>query len=316
MALKNDLSHLPPAAPTSGEGLTPDANPRFVQALAEQWESTSDSDKPTALGTRVRHSDAGKCSRAIAYTAAGIAKSDPMDLTGVWNTSLGTLIHEQWQAALLERYPDAEIEPKVGHDDLDASGHLDAVIRTDDKVIVYELKTIGGFGFKAAVGKMRKGTPAEGPKTEHMLQAALSGLAVNADEVVIGYLAKECISVNAAGDLDELGRFAAEWTLTREQYEPLAHAEKARLNGILSVLDGGELAARKFPNGLIPQRAEIVDPSTGRWEEHSTDDTGEPIITDTGTFWSCNYCSFQTLCTKTEPGRIPVDVAVKIAAEL
>jgi hypothetical protein len=303
VTLRADLSHLPTATAPATDGNPPDAEPRFVQVLAESWAETSDSDKPTALGTRVRHSDAGKCARAIAYTAAGIPKSDPMDLTGVWNTSLGTLLHEKWQDALVARWPDAEIEPKVGHPDLDASGHLDAIIRTADKVIVYELKTIGGFGFKAAVGKMRKGTPAEGPKREHVLQAALNGIAVDADEVVIGYLAKECISINAGLDLTELGRFAAEWTYSREEYEPAAIVEKARLNGILDLVDKGELAARKFPPGALPPGAEITDPARGMWTV--TDDEG--TITNTGTYWACAYCSHRTVCASTEPGRISIE---------
>jgi len=306
MTLAADLSNLPRAL-AAVEGNTPDAEPRFVGLLAEKWAQQNDDDKPTALGTRVRHSDAGKCARAIAYTAAGIAKSDPMDLTGVWNVSLGTMIHEHWQAALVERFPGAEIEPKVGHDDLDASGHLDAIIRTADRTICYELKTIGGFGFKAAVGKMGRGKPAEGPKVEHLMQAALNGLACDADEVVIGYLAKECISINQGRDLPDLARFAAEWTFTREEYEPIAHAEKARLNGILALLDQGELAARKFPGGLLPPGAEITDPTTGRYEVHD----GE-ALTDFGTWWACGYCSFRTVCATTDPGRIPVESVVSL----
>lgn len=304
MTLAADLSDLPRSAPPI-DGNVPDASPRFVGLLAEKWAQQNDDDKPTALGTRIRHSDAGKCARAISYTAAGIAKSDPMDLTGVWNVSLGTMIHEHWQSALVERFPGAEIEPKVGHDDLDASGHLDAIIRTDDRTICYELKTIGGFGFKAAVGKMGRGKPAEGPKPEHLMQASLNGLACNADEVVIGYLSKECISINQGRDLPDLARFAAEWTFDRDEYEPIAHAEKARLQGILGLIDNGELAARKFPPGLLPRGAEITDPATGRYEV-----TDGEAVTDVGTWWACGYCSFRTVCSTTPSGRIPIESVV------
>jgi len=307
VSLKADLSHLPPAAPSgNGSGRAPDASPRFVGVLAEAWATDGTDDKPTALGTRVRHSDAGKCARAIAYTAAGIPKSDPMDLTGTWNTHLGTLIHEEWQRALAEVYGDALIECKVGLG-ADMSGHIDAVIYDGGNVIVYELKTIGGFGFKAAVGKMGRGKPPEGPKPEHVAQAAINGLAFDAHEVVIGYLAKECISVNAAGDMDPLGRFAAEWTFTREEFEPIALAEQARLEGIVALVDKGELAARKFPPGTLPPGAEIIDPTTGRWEVRD-----EGAVVDTGSWWACGYCSHQTVCVSTEPGRIPVESVTKV----
>ena len=305
-----DLSHLPKATPPDApESIAPDADPRFVQLLAEAWSADRGDDKPTAMGTRLRHSDAGKCARYLSYVAAGVPVSDPMDLTGVWNTSLGTLIHEAWQAVLQARYPDAEIEPKAQVHGLDASGHLDAVIYLEDRTIAYELKTIGGYGFKAAVGKAGRGRPAEGPKREHLTQAAMNGLAVDADEVVIGYLSKEAISVTAGRDLSDVARFCAEWTFPREVWHPIALAETDRMAKILALLDDdGMLAARKFPPGTLPAGAEIVDPTTGRWEQHD-----DGILVDTGTWWACGYCSRRTHCATTEPGRIPA-VPVEIVS--
>ncbi len=305
--LAADLSGLPRPARSEGTGLTPDQSPRFVGVLVDAWAAAHDDDKPTALGTRVRHSDAGKCARAIAYTAAGIPRSDPMDLAGVWNTTLGTLLHEEWQAALLRRFVGAEVEVTCGWDDLDASGHIDAVIRTDDRVVCLELKTCGGTPYKYAIGKASRGRPAEGPKTEHLLQGALNASAIGADELVIAYLAKECISVNVADGMSDLARFSAEWTFTREDFEPLAKAERDRLAGILALLDEGKLAARKVPD--LPPGAEIVDPASGRWEVRDGD-----AVVDTGSYFMCRgYCNYRTLCATTEPGRIPVEsVAVDI----
>lgn len=334
MALRADHSTLPtaPAPSEDGDG-APDAILRFAPLLAHKWESEKDDDKPTALGTRFRHSDAGKCARAIGYVAAGVPKSDPMDLTGVWNTSLGTLIHELWQEALAEAYPDAEVETKVGHDDLDGSGHIDAVIRlagagevhsipdtdadpgggsyADDLVIAYELKTVGGYAFKASTGKIRKSTPPEGPKPEHVLQAALNGLGVDADEVVVGYLAKETLSKKVGAGLPDERKFCAEWTFPRDVYEPLAIAEKARINGILRLVDKGTLPARKFPAAILSARAEIVNPSTGRWEEHNA----AGVLTDSGNWWACDYCSFQTTCSTTERGRVTIASVVSTVAD-
>lgn len=324
MAIKRDLSDLPPA-----DGLTPDPSPRFIGVLVDEWAASRDDDKPTANGTPFRHSDAGKCARAISYTAAGIPRSDPMDITGVWNTSLGSLIHEQWQEALQRRWPDAEVEVTCSMVGADGSGHIDAVIRewadgerygtrsigTPERTIAYELKTVGGFGFKAAVGAARKGTPAEGPKAAHLLQAAINGRAVDADEVIVGYLAKECISANVArrfGITDDVGRFAAEWTLTREQYEPLADLEAERVAGILALLDERRLAARKSPE--MPVGAEVTDPETGAYEVRLRTEDGEVTVTDTGSTWECDYCSYQTLCATTEAGRIPVESVVSIKA--
>lgn len=301
MAVARDLSSLPRSRDVR-DGLTPDAEPRFIQSLVEDWATQTDDNKPTAMGTPFRHSDAGKCARALSYTAAGIPASDPMDLSGVWNVTLGSLLHEKWQDALQARFPDAEVEVTCRTVGADGSGHIDAVIRHDDRVTAYELKTIGGFGYKLAVGAKSKGKAAEGPKPEHIMQAALSGLAVGADEVVIGYLAKEAVSVNEAErfGVTELERFCCEWTFTREQFEGLAVAEAERVARVLELVADGKLAPRRVPSEM-PKGAEVVDPSTGAWKLDSDGDT-----VDAGSTWQCNYCKFQTLCTTTEAGIIPL----------
>jgi hypothetical protein len=313
MALLADHSDLPRPGRSEGEGLMPDESPRFISVLVDSWAKGNDEDKPTAKGTRLRHSDSGKCARALSFTAAGFRRSDPMDLSGVWNVSIGTELHTLWQAALVERFPSAQVEVVVGWGDLDASGHIDAVItlhpedtgKHRDWTVAYELKTIGGYGWKMAIGKARG--PATGPKPEHMAQCAMNALAVDADEMVIGYLSKECVSAGTAGKLSDLGRFAGEWSFSREAFEPIAIAEKARMKGILDLVDSGLLAARKVPFE-IPPNAEIVDPRTGRWEARE-----DGQIVDTGTYYMCaGYCSYRTLCASTESGRIPIESVVAI----
>ena len=301
VALKRDLSDLPAASP---DGLTPDPDPRFIGVLVEAWAEANDDDKATAHGTPFRHSDAGKCARALSYAAMGLPKSDPMDLTGVWNVTLGTLLHDQWQAALQARFPDAEVEVKVRTVGADGSGHIDAVIRDGGRTIAYELKTIGGFGFKAAVGAARKGTPAEGPKAAHLYQAALNGVAVDADEVVVGYLAKEAISVSTGarfGITDPVQRISAEWTFTRDQFEPIAEMEATRVAAVLDLLERGEVAPRRGVE--MPPRAEVTSVSDGSWV--AKDPGGD--VTEVGSTWECGYCSWRTLCAGTLPGRRPVD---------
>jgi len=236
-----------------------------------------------------------------------------MDLSGVWNVTLGTLLHEAWQAALVERFPDAEVEVTCATVGADGSGHIDAVIRTAERVTAYELKTIGGFGYKAATGTARKGTPAEGPKSEHLLQAALNGAAVDADEVVVGYLSKESLSVNVAERFgaSELERFCCEWTFTREQYEPLAAMEAERVATVLGMVADGNLAPRHLPE--MPKGARVIDVAKGAWVlEHISGDDCDPndegtrITVDTGRVWQCGYCNRRTLCATTEPGLIPL----------
>lgn len=315
MGLKADLSHLPRPAKINADGWAPDPEPRFVHLLAEQWQAEDEAAGPKARAfpdARFRHSDAGGCARAIALSALDVPPSDPMDLTGVWNTRLGTLIHEAWQEVLRQRFPGATVETRVRSADGEGAGHIDATVqvevpRDDDgptylHTVAFELKTIGGFGFKMAVGE--RGAP-QGPKHEHQVQAALNGKAVDADEVVVGYLSKEAISVNAAAKkrISELGRFCAEWTMTREQFLPLADAEEKRVLRILELVDEGTLPARVIPSPELPTGHRIVDPSTGRWEVRNEDDQ----VADTGTFWACAYCRYQSMCSTMPAERCSVD---------
>lgn len=287
----------------------PDADPRFVHLLVESW-AQDEIDNPYTPSTNARfwHSDAGKCARLIAYKAAKIPASDPMERSGLNNVRIGTVLHDAWQDAAIKMLGDkAQAEVRVRTLDGDGTGKIDLVV-TGDTVTDIELKTIGGFGYKAAIGKAFRSRPAEGPKAEHLLQVAINGLANEADEVVVAYLAKEAISVNGAAGLSEIMRFACEWTFTREQFVPLAERELARVGGILALLDEGSLTARKLPD--LPASAEIVDPAKGRWEQRD----GEAVI-DTGSYWGCAYCSHRTLCASTQAGRIPVEQAVAISTK-
>jgi hypothetical protein len=306
MAIRRDLRDLPdPGAP--------DPEPRFAPVLAETWRDRSIAERELHVpsGKPFIHSDAGKCARALAYRAAGIPRSEEMDLPGYWNTTLGTMVHEAWQQSLVERFGDAvQYEVEVTIPEIDSVGYVDALVTTDHFVddmeertwvSSVEAKTIGGYGFKAAVGKIRRGTPPEGPKSDHKLQAAVNALAANADEAVVAYLAKECISYE---DVPEAQRMCAEWTMTRAEFEPLARDEIARVRGILDLLEQGELAARKIPG--VP--GEVVNASTGEWRRFDKDE----VLVDTGTCWQCRYCAWQSLCAQTPAGRVPVEQVVEI----
>lgn len=311
--IKRSLADLPPGRDASGWAT--DGPPRFAHLLALSWhaEDREAGDRPHAIvGTRFRHSDAGACARRIAYKAAHIEATDEIDLCGTWNTRLGTLIHDLWQAELQRTYPDAQIEVTSQVME-DGSGSMDALVRVSpsawpggagDRLVSIELKTVGGYAMKAAIGKIRRGTPAEGPKSEHVIQGALNAMAHRADELVIAYLAKETLS-KGYSEVPDAERFCAEWTLTREQYEPIAQLEIERIEGILNLLDTGLLASRKVPG--IP--GEIVDPATSRWEVKDS----EGMILDTGSAWGgqmCLYCSHLGLCDQLPSGRVDVDFAI------
>jgi hypothetical protein len=306
----------PRGSSQKASGWVPDAAPRWAQLLALKWQADGEAERAAHVssGAKFRASDAGGCARKLAYKAAGIAESNPMDITGYWNTTIGRWLHDQWQKAMDED-PDVHASFEVEFRFLDGRGivRIDAVIELETPsprdsnepfTVAYEGKSINGYGYKAAIGKIRRGTPAEGPRMGAILQGAIGGLCANADEVVVGNWAKETLSGSTYGDVDELTRFTCEWTLTRDQFEPLARAEIERVGGILDLLETGLLASRKIPG----VSGEIVDPAMGRWERR--DPSG--IVLDTGTTWECKYCAFQDLCAKTPSGRVAVDQVVEL----
>lgn len=344
MAIKRSIADLPD--PDRPQGRKPDAEPRFVHLLVEQWRDAERENGPKPKASRkarFRHSDAGKCSRAIAYAALDVERTNPMDLSGYWNTGLGTIIHERWQEAVSAMFPDAVMEPRVLLGS--GAGHIDAVVPVlgacvlcggdggDPDValgeqidglalncphcngsgeatrkVVIELKSSGGFAYKMAVGERGQ---AQGPKFEHITQGALNAKAEDADELVIAYLSKEAISVNIARSkgFSEVDRFAAEWTFTRDEYMPYADAEVERIDGILALLDDGKLPARKIPDPEVPAGAVITDPSSGQWMVKDE----EGMVFDAGSWWACSYCAWQDVCPSTEPGRQAIsEVAVEL----
>lgn len=315
MPIERDLSGLRQAKASTEEGWAPDAQPRFVSLLAEEWmrAGLERGPRPRAVpDSRFRHSDGGNCSRAVAYAALDLPASNPMDICGWWATGLGSMIHDLLQVTLKSRYGmEAEVHCVI--DGFEGSGHADGeLISPGDAVklggepynlkhvVVAEYKTVGGYAYKLAVGE--RGAP-KGPSYSYVIQGALNAKARNADELVIGLLARDVISVQAAERrrIPELTRFCAEWTLTRDEYEPIARMEMQRVEGILGLLDDGLLPARKIPDPELPVGAVVTDPTTGTWVVERDGD-----ILDAGTTWHCAYCRWQDTCAQTHAHRTSI----------
>lgn len=267
----------------------PDMTPTFGLVLGD-WLARQPHDKPTAGGTRFRHSDAGKCSRAISLAAAGVVPTDPPTPSGLWQMNVGTYGHEVIQAALVEQYGEnvaCEVDC-LWSDGFDGSGHADALVIVNGRRVLIEVKTSGAFGWDKSVGINRKGfkrTDPEGPKTGALIQGALNALAVDADELVIVMLSMENASVNLAEKLglSEVERFCATWTYPRNIWEPWAIAEKARVAKVLNLVDDGKVADRIWIN-------EDMAPAT----------------LSGGESFPCGYCGFRSLCCEIGPGVVPL----------
>jgi hypothetical protein len=246
----------------------------FVEDLIKANEERGR--KPQAFDTPFRYSDAGKCARAMAYSALGF-EGEPFDGPSTFVTTLGTEIHEWVQDAILARYPDAkfEIPTQLGV----SSGHCDGVIETEEYGrVLYELKTMGGTPYGKSIGAGAKGmnTPG-GPRYSAVLQAAINAEANECDTVIIGHIGLEAISRQKAGrlDLNDWMRFISEWVIPKEVWQPLAMQEINRQLYILDDLQAGRLPLRIAINDAGLE--ENLDPELGR-------------------AWQCWYCSHQERC--------------------
>lgn len=308
MTINADHSDLPRG---DSRNWPPDAVPRFGQKLAEVWARQNEEsfNKPTRLGTKGRVSMVGQCARSTSYYMLGIEQSEPPSLAENWVMGLGTMIHEALQPVLVEAFPGAGIEFPVDirtdemyPSDLSGSGDvvLDYVVEGEaGRKVVIEIKTIGGFGFKILVGARKGfgGVDESGPKYQQLTQGAVLAHAEGADELVMLYLSRENLSYAEMNKLgtDDVGRFLAEFTIPRDQYEPIAQAELKRQQFIMDEYVGkGALAPRAIVEPGFP-KARVIDPSRGQWEERRTIG-GNEVVSGAGQTWICGYCHYRSRC--------------------
>jgi hypothetical protein len=280
------------------QGLYPDSMPRYTPTLAakwfEQYVEAGNLYLATAVeGSRYRASWAGSCQRELQYNMRGTDQSDPTTVADAWRFNLGSMVHQDMQAVLAEAFPDAEIEKKVDLEPImgfPASAHLDLFIpgskRPKKPSAAVEVKSINGFGYKMAASTF-KGPP-EGPRDSAIIQGALAALALDADELVIMYFSLELLSPQLAAGVGiggELGRFTAEWTFPRKQYEPIARNEIERVKLVMDYVEADVLAPRRTID--IPVDAVITDPVKGTGQRAD----GSPVRT-----WKCGYCGHRTTC--------------------
>lgn len=275
--------------------MNPTTEPLVTQLLIEEWREQAQVPKPTALGTPLRYSSAHNCERQWAYNAFDAQPTEPVDASGAWVMGVGTVIHEQVQAAIARRYPDAEFEVPTKHGDY-VSGSCDAFIpNTELGNVLFELKTMGTFSFDKQIGLKRMGrkmVEPEGPKPAAIAQAGMNALGIEKergitiDTLILGSLTFEAVSKNSARDLGmrDLDRVMAEFHIPRSVWEPAAQAELARM----------QTAHDQIEFGFLPRRFAV-------------DDGGTIIELDPfGRNWQCDYCAFRTTCVN--DGAAPVAV--------
>lgn len=300
MPINRDLSGLPAGRP-------PDREPRFGPKLAEAIYSKFIDDGPRAKAIEdrwFRASMAGMCSRAIALGLANVPETNPPSIADEWRMWLGKVVHDAIDSVVADVFPEAEHEVDVDLIEIvDGSAHLDLLFKVgfDAYVICVEVKTMNGFAYKLATTSF-KGDP-EGPKLSAILQGGLAARALDADELVILVFAMENISPSQAkrDGLDEVGRFTAEWTFSREQYLEETDREVRRLNWLHSKVEGLDVSDPVRFLGEIPP---IVpdDDGTPIWITNPAKGAGEiragGKAIDFVSTWQCDYCRYRDLCVE------------------
>lgn len=293
------------------DGSPPSSQAFFAEALAQSWH---DSEHARAARSDLDHAvpEAGpwrgsygnlRCDRALYYGMKGVPETEPPGLADVWRFGLGHKVHEMLQDVLTEMYPEAETEVDV---DLRSAGvpgsaHADVVINHehDSKKmkLVVEVKTKNGYAFKTRATRWHG--PPQGPEIGELIQAGFTAEAVEADGIIILYLALENVGAQWAVNWTDTdaSRFAAEWHYSVAEIKDLLDAERARIKRMMSVVENDQA---KVPpriltaDGEAPTGAEIQDPANGMWVK--LESPTSRTIEDTGSTWRCAYCRWQGQC--------------------
>lgn len=288
-----------PRGGSSNQGRSPDLLPEYASAVAMGWyEKYLDAGKDELAmaieGARYRASWAHSCLRELQYRITKTEETDPASVADAWRFDVGHAVHDMVQDGVEAAFPTARREVKVDLRELGIPGaaHLDLLVEDDDGIkTAVEIKSINGFGFKKAATNFDG--PPEGPRKSAVTQGALSALALDCDRLKIMYFSLELLSPSVAakaGLNGEVGRFVAEWTYERAEFEPIALAEVERVKGVLHHIALRQLAPRWEPE--MPLDARITDVTKGSWYE--VDEQG--LVVGSGRTWKCDYCSYRTRC--------------------
>lgn len=299
MPIYGDIQNLPR---DKGEDGFPRSKNNFVAVkLAEAWfkdhQQSGEMEYAPAMPERpYRASFASKrCLRALQYAMAKMPETEPITITSAWTMGLGNMVHDRLQNVITETF-DAEAETvvdlaKIG---INGSGHADLVITHNGEPVLVELKTTGGFAFKAMASSY-KGKP-EGPRFGYIVQAAVLAAGLGIDKIVIALLALEPLSKSMAKSYadTEADRFAAEWHYTLDELMPYVEHEAARVKLVEDAIEQRVLVRRLLDDPMYPVGAEVVDPRDDYAPWQITNAEGS--IVDTGTYWGCGYCQWRSRC--------------------
>ena len=229
--------------------------------------------KPIALGTPLRYSSAGACSRQLGYQAMKVEPTNPMDIGGRWVTNIGTHLHEliQERVQKLDRGAVMEASSQVGV----WSGSADV----DYGDVVDEFKTVGAYKKEKLFGISSYGKVTESgePPRGNVLQLGLNMRGLGRERGNLVYLAVEPYSMNVAKKLrlTEAERVVRVFPLHADDIEQAVDEEITR----------GDLIVEMVENDVLPDRLYV-------------DDDGNTQVLTTNETFPCGYCQYRGRCAE------------------
>lgn len=235
----------------------------------------ADDKKATADGSFLRASGVSSCIRKQIYDGLELPFSTfnfENAANGLIAREIGNTLHEQIQSALEANavvFKGFEAEVPVSLPEFMRSGHADGVYvnDSDDKIVV-EIKTMRNYGFR----KARR----EGPKEEHLLQAAAYAMGLGHNFIHMVYVCTDATPGKwkdsaRAGDM-------VEWLI---DIDDVIDQTGATLRVIANYVMSDECAQA----GMALSDDVIPDGLKALWN------TG-----DEDTPWECKYCGHYSLC--------------------
>lgn len=254
--------------------------------------------KPTALGTRMRVSDAGSCERQRWYKGAGFDESEVPDVGTLLTFHVGNSIHDfvqeafKRQAVMAGVSVDVEVPVDCRSLGVDLSGSADLVVTySDGHKVVVEFKSAAAYGFKLAK---------DAPKREHVAQAGLYARGLGASAVLIVYVAKETSYRDKVRVGDVVTHYYGldEEVFPDESVNNVVNFELHRFRRVEEHLD-----SQTVPHPIV------FDDANGERELSrlkTVESPGPYGRASKNTHWECRYCLYNGLCYGIGPDKVSV----------
>lgn len=298
----------------------------------------------TSLLEGVPHSNAssaGACSRQIAFRAANVPPSDPLTTDALVNFSIGDHVHELVQAALLAHTSPSAAEVSWSYGGFITGRH--DFEHVDGQRVLTEIKTMSEFAFEAATrgplryvcatcGQESRDHPytaedgqttclrytastrrvrqaPEGPKAEHILQAALSAYALEHDHQE----RLECPCVDPEPNplctrCGGKGWYAFDAPPRTADILRVVYVRKTGVKGepVVAEWDFPYADWRQRASDELDRHYGIVSAVAEHELLMDANYDGEPITDPASISFPCGYCSHLHICQRLGPGVVPI----------